>query len=257
MSDSQGKFVWYELMTTDPKAAEEFYRSVVGWGAQDAGMPGMTYTLLTVGGVPAAGLMEMPERVSSSGAPPAFWTGYVFVDDVDASAAQAAGEGGAVHHAPDDIPGIGRFAVISDPQGAAIALFKSTMMAGQSFAPDTPGSVGWHELYAGDREAAFAFYAKLFGWTKAEHFDMGPMGVYQLFAAGGKTTGGMMTKPPQVPVPCWLYYFCVEAIDAAAARVQSGGGRILNGPMEVPGGSFVVQCLDPQGGPFCLIAPRR
>ncbi len=257
MSDSHGKFVWYELMTIDPKAAETFYRAVVGWGGQDSGMPGMAYTLLTVDGVPAAGLMEMPERVRSSGAPPSFWTGYVYVDDVDASAAQAVSDGAAVHHPPDDIPGVGRFAVISDPQGAAVSLFKSTMTGGPSFAPGTPGSIGWHELYAGDRETAFAFYAKLFGWTKAEHFDMGPLGIYQLFAAGGEAIGGMMTRPPQVPAPCWLYYFNVEAIDAAVARVEAGGGRILNGPFQVPGGSFIVQCVDPQGGPFCLMAPRR
>jgi uncharacterized protein len=256
MSDSHGKFVWYELMTTDPKSAESFYRSVIGWGGRDAGMPGMSYTLLTVGDMPVAGLMEMPQRVADSGAPP-FWTGYVYVDDVDASAAQAKKDGGAIHHAPDDIPGVGRFAVIADPQGAAIALFKTPMAAGPSPTPGTPGHAGWRELYAGDREAAFAFYSKLFGWTKAAHHDMGPMGLYQLFAAGGETIGGMMNKPPQGPAPCWLYYFNVDGIDAAIGRVQAGGGKILNGPMEVPGGSWIVQCADPQGAIFCLVAPRR
>jgi predicted enzyme related to lactoylglutathione lyase len=256
MSDSHGKFVWYELMTTDPKSAESFYRGVIGWGGKDAGMPDMSYTLLTAGDIPVAGLMEMPQRVAASGAPP-FWTGYVYVHDVDASAAQAKKDGGAIHHAPDDIPGVGRFAVIADPQGAAIALFKTSTAAGPSPAPGTPGHAGWRELYAGDREAAFAFYSKLFGWTKAAHHDMGPMGLYQLFAAGSETIGGMMNKPPQVPAPCWLYYFNVEGIDAAIGRVQAGGGQILNGPMEVPGGSWIAQCADPQGAIFCLVAPRR
>jgi uncharacterized protein len=177
MSSTHGKFVWYELMTTDAKAAETFYRGVVGWGAQDSGMPDMSYTLLTLGAVPVAGLMAAPKEACDAGAGPA-WIGYVAVDDVDASAAQAKQEGGAIHRAPDDIPGVGRFAIIADPHGATLCLFKPDGgPQGQPPAPGTPGTAGWRELYAGDREAAFAFYAKLFGWTKAEHVDMGPMGI--------------------------------------------------------------------------------
>ncbi len=67
----------------------------------------------------------------------------------------------------------------------------------------------------------------------------------------------MMTKPAAVPVPSWLYYFNVDAIDASAERVRAGGGTIINGPNEVPGGSWVIQCLDPQGAAFALVAPRR
>jgi uncharacterized protein len=257
MSDSHGKFVWYELMTTDTKAAETFYRGVVGWGAQDSGMTDMSYTLLTLGAIPVAGLMALPQPALDGGAPP-FWMGYVAVDDVDASAASAKQDGGAIHRAPDDIPGVGRFAVISDPQGATLCLFKAAAAPqGPPPAPGTPGTAGWRELYAADIEAAFTFYSKQFGWTKAEHVDMGPMGIYQLFAAGAEPIGGMMTRPPQVPAPCWLYYFNVDAIDAAAARVQAAGGQILNGPHSVPGGSWIVQCRDPQGAMFCLVAPRR
>jgi predicted enzyme related to lactoylglutathione lyase len=87
--------------------------------------------------------------------------------------------------------------------------------------------------------------------------DMGPMGRYQLFAAGEANIGGMMTKPPAVPVPHWTYYFNVPAIDAAAARVTSGGGRIIHGPMQVPGDLWIVSCFDPQGAGFALVAPKR
>jgi uncharacterized protein len=257
MASSHGKFVWYELMTTDTKAAETFYRGVIGWGAQDSGMPDVSYTLLTLGAVPVAGLMAVPQKARDAGARPA-WIGYVAVDDVDASAALAKQDGGAIHHGPDDIPGVGRFAIISDPQGATLCVFKPAGgPQAQPPAPGTPGTTGWHELYAGDREAAFAFYAKLFGWTKADAMDMGPMGIYQMFAFGGEAIGGMMTKPPSVPAPCWMYYFNVDGIDAAKARVETGGGAILNGPMEVPGGHWIVQCRDPQGAIFCLVAPRR
>ena len=121
----------------------------------------------------------------------------------------------------------------------------------------TPGHVGWHELQAGDLDSAFAFYAGLFGWTKSEAIDMGDMGLYQTFATGGAAVGGMMKKMPEVPTPFWLYYFNVEAIDAAAARVSQGGGKLLMAPREVPGGSWIVQCLDPQGAMFAMVAPRR
>ena len=124
--------------------------------------------------------------------------------------------------------------------------------------PGTPGTVGWHELYAVDGKTAFAFYEKLFGWTKAEALDMGPMGVYQMFKAGGEMAiGGVMSKPAAMPVPAWGYYFNVPAIDAAAGRVAKGGGKIINGPMQVPGGQWIVQGIDPQGAHFNFVAPKR
>ncbi|HZD26679.1 MAG TPA: VOC family protein [Alphaproteobacteria bacterium] len=256
MSNATGRFVWYELMTSDPKAAEAFYRGVVGWSARDAGMPGMSYTLLSADGADIGGLMALPSEARAAGAEPG-WIGYVAVDDADARAEQAAQQGGSVQRAPADIPGVGRFAVIADPQGAVLALFKG---AGEMRAPvpaGTPGHGGWHELLAADQAAVFDFYAGLFGWSKAESFDMGEMGIYQLFALDGESIGGMMSKPEAVPAPFWLYYFNVGGIDAAEARVEAGGGRIVNGPMEVPGGQWIVQCRDPQGAMFALLAPRR
>jgi uncharacterized protein len=260
MSNSHGKFVWYELMTTDTAGAESFYRDVIGWGAQDAGTPGMSYTLFKAGETSVGGMMAIPEEGCAKGAQPG-WVGYVAVDDVDASAAQAAREGGKIHRPPGDIPGVGRFAIIADPQGATLALFKPSARSAeadcQSAAPGTPGHGGWHELAAADREAAFAFYAKLFGWKKGEAMDMGPMGIYQIFSTGHEPmSGGMMTKPDAAAAPSWLYYFNVDGIDGAAVRVRSGGGEITNGPHQVPGGAWIVHCRDPQGGIFALVGPR-
>jgi uncharacterized protein len=259
MSNSHGKFVWYELMTTDTAGAEAFYRGVIGWDAQDAGMPGMSYTLFKAGETSVGGMMALPQTACAEGARPG-WIGYVTVDDVDASASQAKKDGGNIHRAPDNIPGVGRFAIISDPQGATLALFKPSASAeakGHPAVPGTPGHGGWHELAAADREAAFAFYAKLFGWKKAESIDMGPMGVYQIFSTASEPmSGGMMTKPDAVPAPFWLYYFNVAGIDSAAERVKAGGGEISNDPHQVPGGSWIVHCRDPQGGMFALVGPR-
>ncbi|MFC3227503.1 VOC family protein [Marinibaculum pumilum] len=258
MASQQGRFVWYELMTTDTAAAERFYREVVGWSAADAGMPDMAYTILSAGEAPVGGLMALPAEVAAAGGQPG-WIGYIAVDDAEAMAERAKAAGGAVHRAPEDTPGIGRFAVIGDPHGAVFALFQATDGGeGPPAAPmGTPGHVGWRELMAGDLDSAFTFYAGLFGWTKAEAHDMGPMGVYQLFATGGETAGGMMTKPAEVPAPYWGYYFNVPEIEAAAARVKAAGGQLINGPMEVPGGSWVMQGLDPQGALFALVAPPK
>lgn len=257
MSQSSGQFVWYELMTSDAAAATRFYQSVVGWEAKDAGMPGGDYTILSVGGRGIGGLMTLSADARAQGVPPC-WTGYVGVDDVDAYVPRVTAAGGKLLREPEDIPGVGRFAVVADPYGAAFILFADS--GGESPAPvagGTPGHIGWHELQAGDGAGAFAFYSSLFGWTKAEAMDMGPQGVYQLFATGADPVGGMMTKMPEVPQPFWLYYINVAALDAAVAKVTAGGGTVVVGPMEVPGGSWIVNCRDPQGAFFALVAPMR
>lgn len=254
MSTQQGKFVWYELMTTDAPAATRFYQSVVGWKAEDSGMPGVQYTILNADSSRVGGLMELPQSARDGGAKPG-WIGYVGVDDVDATAARVTGAGGAVHRPAQDIPGIGRFAIVTDPQGAQFTLFKPM---GTDEAPAdaqmAPGHVGWHELHARDQTAALAFYSDLFGWTKADAVDMGPMGTYQMFASGGATVGGMMTRTDGSP-PHWLYYFNVADINAGASRVKDAGGQVINGPMEVPGGSWIVHGTDPQGATFAIVAP--
>jgi predicted enzyme related to lactoylglutathione lyase len=255
MVGSHGRFVWYELMTTDVTAAKAFYANVVGWTAQDASMPGQAYTLFNAGGTSVSGLMRLPEEASKSGFRPT-WLGYVGVDDVDAAADRITQLGGAVHVPPTDIPNISRFSIAVDPQMATIALFK-WLHAGQEQAaePDAPGRVGWHELLAADWEAAWAFYRELFGWQKA-NADSGAMGTYQLFSAAGETIGGMLTKPPEVPVPFWLYYFNVGDIDVAMKRVKAGSGQILTGPIEVPSNRWIVQCADPQGAIVALVGKR-
>ncbi|MXN63366.1 VOC family protein [Stappia sp. GBMRC 2046] len=259
MSMKSGSFVWYELMTTDADAAAGFYSRVVGWTAEDSGMTaatGMEYTILKAGETPVAGLMKQPEEVRETGAPP-FWLGYIAVDDVDAYAERIEAKGGSVHRAPSDIPDVGRFAVVADPHGAKFCLFKGEgEPPAANVEPGTPGHVGWHELMAGDGASAFDFYASLFGWTKGEAMDMGPMGVYQLFEADGRGIGGIMTKPADMPAPAWNYYFNVDGIDTAVERITGAGGRIVNGPMEVPGGSWIVHGLDPQGGFFALVGPK-
>ena len=257
MAAQPSRFVWYELMTSDPAAARAFYGQVVGWQMSDSGMPGMDYTLLSVGDRHVAGLMALPAEACAAGVPPN-WSGYLAVDDVDAQAAAVAQAGGQLLRPAEDIPGVGRFAVVADPAGAAFCLFKDNNAGEMApLPPGTPGGVDWHELMGGPLDAAWAFYGPLLGWEKSDAIDMGPMGSYQMFKAGDAVIGGMMAKPPEMPVAAWNYYIAVDAIDAAAARVQAGGGRVINGPMEVPGGSWVLNAVDPQGAHFSLVAPKR
>ena len=255
MADSHGRFAWYELMTTDMEAAKAFYATVVGWGTRDASMPGMAYTLFTVGDAAVSGLMNLTPEAKSIGAEPR-WIGYVGIKDVDATADRIKHLGGAVHVPPTEIPDVIRFSIVADPQTATLALVQQLNPAqDEPAALSNPGRVGWHELFATDWEKAFAFYSELFSWRKADA-DIDPVGTYQLFSAAGQTIGGMFTKPAMVPVPFWLYYFNVEDIDAAAQRVKSAGGRILEGPIEVPGGRRIVRCTDPQHAMFALTEKR-
>ena len=253
-----GNFVWYELMTTDAKAAEKFYTAVVGWSAKDAGMPGMSYTLLSAGEAQVAGMMTMPSEACTPGWKPG-WVGHIGVSDVDDYTKRVKQGGGRVDREPTDIPGIGRFSVVADPQGASYMMFKGAGEMPKPPAMMTPGTVGWHELHAADWDKAFDFYSGLYGWKKRDAMDMGPMGTYQIFAAStsgpNEAIGGMMTDT-QGPTPYWAYYFSVPSITAAVARVTDKGGKVLHGPVEVPGGMWIINGQDPQGAMFALVGPK-
>src|SRR5438045_172009 len=172
MPSSVKKFVWYDVMTTDTKASEAFYKRVIGWNMKDSGMSDQCYTLLLVGSTMVGGLMPIPEDARKAGVGPA-WMGYIGVDDVDVYAKRVKSAGGAIHRAPEDIPGVGRFAVVGDPHGAGFMLFNGTSAEAPVPAPaGTSGHIGWRELHAGDLEGAFAFYSGLFGWTKGEALNM-------------------------------------------------------------------------------------
>ncbi len=255
MVSSHGRFVWYELLTTDMKAAKTFYASVMGWSVRDASAPGSRYSLFTIGDSPVAGLMSAPGDARTAGAGPQ-WIGYVGVDDVDAAVDRLTQLGGAVYLPPTDVPNISRFAVVADPQMAAFALVKGRKSGEAQLAKlGERGRVGWHELFSIDWEKAFSFYGELFDWRKAEsHLD--PMGTYQLFSAAGETIGGMFTKPAALPLPFWLYYFSIHDVQAAAKRVEAGGGQIVYGPTQAPGGAVIVHCADQEGALFALLDRR-
>ena len=252
-SEKRGRFVWYDLMTADPKAAEEFYGQLIGWGTKEFEGGNEPYTMWTNKETPLGGVMELSEEAKAAGAPP-HWMAYVSVDDVVQTVSKVKEAGGSVLHEATEIPDAGSFAILSDPQGAAFAIYKSASEESQDSAEgDQIGRFSWNELATSDYKGAFSFYSELFGWEPQEAMDMGPGGIYQLYGQSGAPLGGMFNKPDEMPgPPMWLYYVSVEDVNNAVEKVSELGGQVLNGPMEVPGGDLIAQCVDPQGALFAL-----
>jgi uncharacterized protein len=246
---NNGRFVWYEYLARDPKGAVAFYTDVVGWKTEKFAMLG-DYTMWVGSQGPLGGVMALPDEAAKMGTPPN-WMAHVQVENVDTTAALAKKLGGKIFKGPADIPTVGRFAVIADPQGGVISVFT----------PEKPmelhdstkvGEFCWNELMTTDYAAAFNFYSQLFGWKVIDDMDMGPMGTYRIFGLGERQMGGMMTIPKGTPMPtCWMYYTEISDLDASMNRAKKDGATVLNGPMDVPGGRM-AQMRDPQGGAFAL-----
>jgi len=248
-------FFWYELMTSDPKAATAFYTDVVGWTPRSFDESG-SYTVVNVGERGIGGIMAIPAEASL----PPCWVGYIHSTDVDADAEAVKAAGGSIHRPPSDLPGVGRFAVLADPGGAMFMMLQpSTSGDMPPLGNEAAGNVGWRELYAADGQQAVDFYGRQFGWKQVDAMDMGAMGPYRLCSMDdtGLAIGAIMNKPEQVPQAAWAFYFNVPSIDAAVEKVTRGGGQVIMGPQEVPGGSWIVNALDPQGAHFALVAPKR
>lgn len=257
MANSHGDFIWYELMTSDNAAAEQFYGAVLGWRTRPAEGSPVEYRIFGTGGADVAGLMAIPPDAAATGMRPG-WLGYIGIDDVDAMAATIPAGGGRQHVPPTDIPGVGRFALMADPQGVAFYVMRGAKEGtSTSFAPGRAGHCHWNELATTDQEAALAFYTRHFGWRRGDAMPMGEMGEYRFITHRGTPLGAVMRRVPNGPPPAWNFYFGVADIDAAAAAVRGAGGAIHHGPAEVPGGEFIIVGGDPQGATFGLVGPRK
>ncbi|MDP2307883.1 MAG: VOC family protein [Pseudomonadota bacterium] len=256
ISAANGRFVWFELMTTDLPAAIEFYRKVVGWETEDFQMGGDAppYTMWKVpGGASVGGVFPLPEQAKQMGAPP-YWLGNLCVESVDDAVAKVTKLGGQVHQPAFDVPTVGRIAIVADPTGATFALFQPAGEAPGHSGMPVPGEISWSELMTTDPEAAWSFYEGLVGWKKTDSMEMGPEhGTYQMFGrAEGGMFGGMMRSPAQMPVSAWAFYLYVAALDAAIATAEANGGKLVSGPHPIPGGDRVATLIDPQGAYFAL-----
>jgi predicted enzyme related to lactoylglutathione lyase len=242
----RGRFVWHELMTPDTAGAHAFYSKVLGWKTQPFEHD-PSYSMFAASSGPLGGSVALP-----AGAP--HWLAYVGTPDIDATVQQTRSLGGSVTTEPTSIPNGGKYAVLKDPQGATFGVYQSTQDSGKEAAPKR-GEFSWHELATTDQKAGFDFYSQLFGWETMGEHDMGPMGVYRLFGSSGVQRGGMMNKPPQMQGgPSWLGYVRVKSVDDTVKKVKSARGTLINGPMEVPGGDWIAQFLDPHGAMFAVHA---
>jgi predicted enzyme related to lactoylglutathione lyase len=258
-----GDYIWYELITPDPVASKAFYDAVVGWDIEPEPSGDMDYRMIRRSdGGNAGGVMRLTDDMASHGARP-LWLGYIYVPDVDSAVASVGTAGGKTLMPAFDIPGIGRIALLADPQGAPFYVMTPTpppgMPKGKSdaFSVDQPQHVRWNELSTTDSDAAVAFYTGRFGWTQEGEMDMGEIGKYRFIQQGGTVIGAIMPKMPQVPVSTWTYYIGVDDIGRATTAVQAGGGKITHGPQEIPGGEFSLNGIDPQGAAFGLVGPRK
>lgn len=264
MGNAHGNFIWYELMAADLDAQRAFYEAVIGWRID--GDPqtetGMDYRMVAAGETPVAGAFQLTPDMIDGGARTG-WMGYVAVEDVDATLAAMAADGATVTMPAHDIPGIGRMAMISDPQGAPLYLMTPTPPGGdpdavsRSFDPDAIGHCAWNELSTSDPSAALTFYQKHFGWTKGTTMPMGDMGDYQLIEHDGRETGAVMSRMTDGPPPLWHFYWHLADIDAAKTRIEAEGGTVMHGPAEVPGDEFIIVATDSQGAMFSVLAPRK
>ncbi len=251
---------WYELMTPDQDGAAKFYGDVLGWKISEypGAYGGPRYLVASAGDRGVAGIMTMPTDVPGHAKP--HWVGYISTDDADKTANEIASSGGSVRRGPQDIPTVGRFAVVTDPEGGFFCIMKPFPQQQEpaKIATNTPGNVSWQELHSDNPEQNFAWYEKQFGWKRGEAIDMGPNGTYQMFSSSDEpVTGGSCGKMGGEMPTHWLFYFYVDRLDGAIERVKTAGGQIFMGPHEVPGGTWIAIGNDPQGGIFALHSEKK
>jgi uncharacterized protein len=244
---TSGRFIWHDLMTTDLKSAIAFYTELFSWKTSEMDMgPSGKYTMIKSGDRDIGGFVALEKGQGA----PSHWLAYCTANDVDVAAKRAQELGGKVLVPATDIPNVGRFAVISDPQGGTISPFKS-----KEERPDTdvpaPGTFCWNELMTSDPKAALRFYEGVFGWTH-DDMDMGPGGTYHVLKRGDKQSGGLMKHPMAGAPTAWLAYVAVADVDASTKRAQQLKATVVVAPQDIPkiGRFSVIQ--DPTGAHVAL-----
>jgi uncharacterized protein len=247
------RFVWHDLMTTDLEKSLAFYTALFGWERKPWDMGGSTYDMLYAGEIGIGGAVPLPKDFPA----PSHWVGYLSVPDVDAACAKADALGGKTCVPPTDIPTVGRFAVVEDPQGAIFSPFRSLNAEMPSPEPAPLGTVAWNELMTSDDESAAAFYSGLTGWG-IQKVDMGAMGFYYLFKRGERNAAGMMKHPsPDQGRPGWTPYVAVASADESAARAAELGATIIVPPADIEDWGRFYMALDPTGAVFATLETKK
>jgi len=241
-----GKFVWHDLLTEDVDAVKRFYGELLGWSYRKTEAP--NYTLILHHGRPIGGIVDMaavdPDKNESQ------WVSLLSVASVEEAVAKTRSAGGEVHVEPVELPGRGRLAVVSDPQGAVVAFLRAV----DGDPPDVEAREGdwlWTELWTDDVEASAGFYGDLVGYdidTALLPDDV----EYQLFRRDGVPRAGVIPNPfDEVPAN-WLPYVRVEDPAGLAQRVEDLGGQVVLAPREDVRGGTVAIVIDPSGAAVAL-----
>jgi uncharacterized protein len=248
---TMGEFCWTDLGTTDIVRAKKFYQGVFGWKVRDASMGAGNgnYSLMRLDGKDVCGLYPMPPAPKRTKSRPS-WRPYVAVKNASAAAKKAKSAGGKITMGPTTVMDRGRMATIQDPTGAGFAVWQAGSRQGVIL-EDRAGTVCWHDLNTSKPKAAAKFYAAVFGW-KTQNKDIAG-NEYHLFRLGDESVCGMWPWPAKQLPPSWVTYFEVADCAKSVAKANRLGGRIVMGPIAVPGMGHFAIIADPQGATFGII----
>jgi len=239
-----GQFVWHEYLAKDVQAAIAFYNEAFGWKTEPFND---WYTKWVSSQGPLGGVL--PQNLDF----PSHWIGNIQVSSVDSTLERAQQLGAKLVHGPVDLPEIGRYAALIDPQGAAFALFEPTA-PWSAHDPAGEGEIVWNELLTADADAAWKFYSALFDWkAQVELTDTGE-GSYRLFGLAEQNDqhhGGILKSAAHTQAT-WTFYTSTDDLEAAVARATNKGASLHHGPLDVPGGGRVAILQDPQAAFFAF-----
>ena len=238
-----GKVIWFDLLTLDPARSRPFYEGVLGWTFEDRG----SYAIARDGGVPVAGMIQVPAPGPGAPAPQSRWMPLVSVPDVQAAAAAAQRAGGRVLEGPGSLGARGRYAAVADPRGAQLVLV--TAAGGDPVDADAPPPGWmWAELWTDDLKGASSFYRTVVGY-EAWQVGAGAQATW-IYASGGRPRARAARMPFEKAPARWLPYVVVKDLDTSLGRVTELGGHVLRKP-EAKGPRIAV-VSDPGGATFIL-----
>lgn len=243
-----GKIVRADLLTTDLNAAARFYSRVFGWKLQRHDAEG--YIDAFSRGDPVATL----STYTDTGAPEdgSIWLASISVTDVDAAVRAATRNGGKVVEVAQNVPGVGRAAVIEDPNGAVVMLLRNN----DGDPADGPAATNewlWPELWTDHPDRTARFYDKVVGYKAVAH--RGPKGYeYRILGRDGIARATILRTPLPDVESNWLLYMKVRNVHATARAVVENGGRVLVPPMKGDFNADIAIVADPTGAVFAIQA---
>ncbi len=242
-----GKFVWRDLVTENPDAVKPFYAALFGWQFEEGRALGAPYTLVKSGGQYIAGISKTrrakPEQAVSQ------WLSFMSVADVDRAVEQTRTAGGSLVAGPQDLPNIGRGAVVLDPDGAPLGLLRSRIGDPADTAEPAMNRFLWTEHLSRNPQASADFYASLAGF-EVRKMDFGGRSYWVL--VHGRERAALLRNPTGVDQPIWLASVRVADPAASAERAAQLGGRVLQAPRADLRNGTLALIADPSGAVLAL-----